>query len=81
MTIVNIHEAKTQLSRLIERALAGESLVIAKAGKPLVRLVRLEAPEASQVRRLGFMRGQMLVPEDFDQMGSAEIEAIFGGSA
>lgn len=81
MTIVNIHEAKTQLSRLIERALAGESLVIAKAGKPLVRLVRLEAPEASQVRRLGFMRGQMRVPEDFDQMGSAEIEAIFGGSA
>lgn len=81
MTIVNIHEAKTQLSRLIERALAGESLVIAKAGKPLVRLVRLEAPEASQVRRLGFMRGQMRVPEDFDQMGSAEIEAIFGGAA
>ena len=81
MTIVNIHEAKTQLSRLIERALAGESLVIAKAGKPLVRLVRLEAPEASQVRRLGFMRGQMRVPEDFDRMASAEIEAIFGGAA
>ena len=55
--------------------------MIAKAGKPLVRLVRLEAPEASQVRRLGFMRGQMRVPEDFDQMGSAEIEAIFGGAA
>ena len=81
MTIVNIHEAKTQLSRLIERALAGESMVIAKAGKPLVKLVRLEAPDASQVRRLGFMRGEMRVPEDFDQMGSHEIEAMFGGGA
>ena len=81
MTIVNIHEAKTQLSRLIERALAGESMVIAKAGKPLVKLVRLEAPDASQVRRLGFMRGQMRVPEDFDQMGNHEIEAMFGGVA
>ena len=81
MTIVNIHEAKTQLSRLIERALAGESMVIAKAGKPLVKLVRLEAPDASQVRRLGFMRGEMRVPEDFDQMGNHEIEAMFGGVA
>ena len=81
MTIVNIHEAKTQLSRLIERALAGESMVIAKAGKPLVKLVRLEAPDASQVRRLGFMRGEMRVPDDFDQMGSREIEAMFGGVA
>lgn len=81
MTIVNIHEAKTQLSRLIERALAGESLVIARAGKPLVKLVRLEAPDAAQVRRLGFMQGEIRVPEDFDRMGSQEIEALFGGAA
>lgn len=81
MTTVNIHEAKTQLSRLIERALAGESLVIARAGKPLVKLVRLEAPDAAQVRRLGFMQGEIRVPEDFDRMGSQEIEALFGGAA
>lgn len=79
MTIVNIHEAKTQLSRLIERALAGERMVIAKAGKPLVKLVRLDAPDVSQTRRLGFLRGQMQVPEDFDQMGAEQIEAMFGG--
>lgn len=79
MTIVNIHEAKTQLSRLIERALAGERMVIAKAGKPLVKLVRLDAPDASQTRRLGFLRGEMQVPEDFDQMGAEQIEAMFGG--
>jgi prevent-host-death family protein len=80
MTIVNIHEAKTQLSRLIERVLAGESLVIAKAGKPLVKLVRLDAPEGAQVRRLGFMSGEVEVPEDFDRMGRDEIEAMFGGA-
>lgn len=81
MTVVNIHEAKTQLSRLIERALAGESLVIAKAGKPLVKLVRLDAPDASRVRRLGFMQGQFRVPEDFDRMGQEEVEGLFGGAA
>ena len=81
MTVVNIHEAKTQLSRLIERAVAGESLVIAKAGKPLVKLVRLDAPDASRVRRLGFMRGEFHVPDDFDRMGQDEIEALFGVSA
>jgi prevent-host-death family protein len=80
MATVNIHEAKTQLSRLIERVLAGESLVIARAGKPLVKLVRLEAPDAGQVRRLGFMRGEIDVPADFDQMGSDDIEAMFGGA-
>ena len=81
MAIINIHEAKTQLSRLIERALAGEPMVIAKAGKPLVKLVRLDAPDASQMRRLGFLRGEIQVPDDFDQMGGPEIEAMFGGKA
>jgi len=80
MSVVNIHEAKTQLSRLIERVVSGESLVIAKAGKPLVRMVRLEAPDPSRIRRLGFMRGQFHVPEDFDHMGREDIEAMFGGT-
>lgn len=78
MTTVNIHEAKTHLSRLIERTVAGESFVIAKAGKPLVKLVRLDAPAAPRGRRLGFMRGQFRVPPDFDRMADAHIEALFG---
>lgn len=81
MRTVNIHEAKTHLSRLVEQAARGESFVIAKAGKPLVRVMPLAAPEAGQARRLGFMAGQIAVPDDFDRMGSAEIEQLFGGDA
>jgi len=81
MQTVNIHEAKTQLSRLVEQAAQGEPFVIAKAGKPLVKVMALNAPEAGQRRRLGFMAGQIAVPDDFDRMGSAEIERLFGGEA
>ena len=81
MQTVNIHEAKTHLSRLIEQAARGEPFVIAKAGKPLVKVMALSAPEAGQQQRLGFMAGQIAVPEDFDRMGSAEIERLFGGEA
>lgn len=81
MQTVNIHEAKTHLSRLIEQAVRGEPFVIAKAGKPLVKVMALHAPEAGQQRRLGFMAGQIAVPEDFDRMGSAEIERLFGDEA
>jgi prevent-host-death family protein len=79
MKTVNIHEAKTHLSRLIEEASRGESFVIAKAGKPVVKVTALSAPTGSQVRRLGFMTGQISVPDDFDQMGREEIERIFAG--
>lgn len=79
MQTVNIHEAKTQLSRLIEQAVAGDSFIIAKAGKPLVKVSRLDSPSADQVGRLGFMAGQITVPDDFDRMGSGEIERLFGG--
>ena len=78
MQTVNIHEAKTHLSRLIEQAANGEPFIIAKAGKPLVKVMSLSAPEASQVKRIGFMAGQITVPDDFDQMHSAEIESLFG---
>ncbi len=81
MKTVNIHEAKTQLSRLIEQATQGEPFIIAKAGKPLVKVTQLDAPSAGQVRRLGFMLGQIKVPVDFDQIGKAEIEALFGAGA
>ena len=77
---VNIHEAKTHLSRLVERAAKGEPFVIAKAGKPMVKVMSLDTPVAGQVRRLGFMVGQIAVPDDFDQMGSAETARLFGGN-
>jgi prevent-host-death family protein len=79
MQTVNIHEAKTHLSRLVEQAARGEPFIIAKAGRPLVKVVPLDAPEGTQVRRIGFMQGQIEVPEDFDRMGSTEIEQLFSG--
>ncbi len=80
MTTVNIHEAKTHLSRLIERAVAGEPVVIAKAGKPMVKMVRVDEPDLRQRQRLGFLRGAFIVPEDFDRMGEDEISRLFGGA-
>ena len=81
MRIVDVREAKTHLSRLIDRAAKGEPFVIAKAGKPVVKVTALDAPAAGQIRRLGFMAGQIAVPDDFDRMGSAEIERLFDGGA
>jgi len=80
MTTVNIHQAKTQLSKLVEEASNGESFVIAKAGKPMVKVTSLGAPTGGQIKRLGFLAGQISVPDDFDQMGQEEIEGMFGGA-
>lgn len=74
---VNIHEAKTHLSKLIDEAVKGESFVIAKAGKPLVKVVALNAPEKQ--KRVGFLLGEIKVPDDFDTMNSSEIDALFSG--
>jgi len=79
MTIVNIHEAKTHLSRLIARAMKGESFVIAKAGKPLVKVVPVTGGDADTVSRLGFLAGKFSVPDDFDRMGHDDIERLFLG--
>ena len=79
MIVVNIHDAKTQLSKLVERAAQGESFIIAKAGKPMVKVVPLEPAEAGTASRLGFMAGEFSVPDGFDQMGSGEIENLFTG--
>ncbi len=76
---VNIHEAKTHLSRLVDRASRGEPFIIAKAGKPLVKVVPLDAPTPKKVQRLGFISGQMAIPEDFDTMGNTEILQMFEG--
>ena len=78
MRTVNIHEAKTHLSRLVERAAKGEPFIIAKAGKPLVKVVALDAAPVAVPKRLGFMPG-IEVPDDFDTMFADEIEKVFYG--
>jgi prevent-host-death family protein len=75
---VNIHDAKTHLSRLVDRAATGEAFIIAKAGKPIVKVVPLDTPSPARVRRLGFLAGKIAVPDDFDRMGEAEIARLFG---
>jgi prevent-host-death family protein len=77
MKTVNIHQAKTQLSRLVEEAAKGEPFVIAKAGKPMVKVTALDAPVGMKVKRLGFLSGQISVPDDFDRMGEEEIARLF----
>ena len=78
MRVVNIHAAKTHLSRLVDEAVAGEAFIIAKAGKPLVQVTAIPSAEAAPSRRIGFLAGQIQVPDDFDRMGEAEIAAMFG---
>ena len=79
LKIVNIHEAKTHLSRLVEEAANGESFVIAKAGKPMVKVIRLEQEAPKPKRRLGFLEGQITVPDDIKTMFRDEIEEMFYG--
>jgi prevent-host-death family protein len=79
MKTVNIHEAKTNLSRLVERVSKGESVVIAKAGKPMVKLVPLDEGECRVTKRIGFMDGEIKVPDDFDTMGADVIIEMFEG--
>jgi prevent-host-death family protein len=79
MQTYNIHDAKTQLSKLVEMAARGESFVIAKAGKPMVKVTALDTPESSQIQRFGFMAGQMKVPDDFNTMGARDIKTLFEG--
>jgi prevent-host-death family protein len=76
MHTVNIHEAKTQLSKLVEQAAKGKPFVIAKAGKPLVKVTALDTPAAP--KRIGFLEDHVVVPDDFDQIGTEEIAALFG---
>ena len=76
MRTVNIHEAKTHLSRLVEQAARGETFVIAKAGKPMVKVVPIENP--SRRSKFGFMKGQIKIPADFDRLAQEEIEKLFG---
>lgn len=75
--IVNIHEAKTHLSRLVEQAAKGQGFIIAKAGKPMVRVLPLEAPPAK--RKLGFMAGHGIATADLKRDFAADIEEMFYG--
>ncbi|MBM3794055.1 MAG: type II toxin-antitoxin system prevent-host-death family antitoxin [Acidobacteria bacterium] len=78
MKTVDIHEAKTQLSRLVDEVVRGEAVVIAKAGRPLVQMMTVGGPPAPPAR-LGLLSGQIQTPADFDRIGESEIEMMFGG--
>ncbi len=80
MRTYNIHEAKTHLSRLIRAAAVGEPFIIARAGKPLVKVVAVSAPGPEDRSRTGFLAGRISVPDDFDRMGANEIGRMFEGS-
>jgi prevent-host-death family protein len=75
---VNIHHAKTHLSQLVEEAAKGEPFVIAKAGKPMVKVMAVDAPVAKPAKRLGFLGGRFKIPDDFDSMAEKEIRRLFG---
>ena len=81
MQTINIHEAKTNLSRLVEEAARGNVFIIAKAGKPMVKVVPIAEADAMSMEKLGFMSGEILVPDDFDALGAADIQALFEGEA
>lgn len=76
MQTINIHEAKTQLSRFVDQAAAGEEIIIARAGKPVARLVALATP-STQYRTLGLGKGQFTMPAGFDEMNREEIQRQF----
>ena len=82
MRIVNMHEAKTHLSRLVRDAENGEPFIIARAGKPVVKVISVDSAGSriqGVTHRIGFLDGQITVPDDFDHMGSAEIKKLFEG--
>lgn len=78
MTTVNIHEAKTQLSKLIEAVNSGQEVIIARAGKPVARLVAIDSAKLPP-RRLGGLEGRFTIPDDFDTMCANEIADLFEG--
>jgi len=79
MQTINIHEAKIHFSRLIEKAAHGNTFIITKAGKPLVKVVPLTEEDYHKVSRLGFMAGEIAVPDDFDTFESVHITTLFEG--
>ena len=81
MQKINIHEAKTHLSRLVDEAAKGKSFIIAKSGKPMVKVTALSAEDGECAEKLGFMSGEILTPDDFNSLGAIEITRLFEGKS
>jgi len=82
MRTINIHQAKTHLSRLVDEAEAGDSFIIAKAGKPKVKVTPIAEQSAPKMRRIGFMKGMYTLPDNYwkvDKEMDREIEKMFFG--
>ena len=79
MTTVNLPDAQAHLAELVDKAAGGESFIIARAGKPLVKVIAYERAEPHGKRRIGFMRGLFRVPDDFDSMGAEELADLLEG--
>lgn len=81
MNTVNIHEAKTHLSRLLARAAQGETVLMVKAGEPIAKLTLIDFPPVGKIRCLGFLEDVFQIPGDFDTMGSESLADDFEGEA
>ena len=79
MKTVNIHEAKTHLSKLVEHAAQGEPFLIAKAGQLMVKVMAIDGLFGKKIRWMGFMKGKISVPDNFDRMFEKEFEQMFYG--
>jgi len=80
--MINIHQAKTHLSRLVDEAEDGQPFIIAKAGKPKVKVIRLDAPDETARPRIGSMKGMFTLPENFEQIDKEldkEVERLMLG--
>jgi antitoxin (DNA-binding transcriptional repressor) of toxin-antitoxin stability system len=78
MHVYDIHEAKTNLFRLIDDAVRGEPCLISKNGVPLVKVEAIHGQQKERKRRVGFLAGKITAPGNFDRMGSTEVEGLFG---
>jgi prevent-host-death family protein len=82
MRTINIHQAKTHLSRLVDEAEQGDSFIIAKAGKPKVVVTRIDAPTGNGKRRIGSLKGMYTLPDNFEEIDKEldkEVEKLFLG--
>lgn len=82
MRTINIHQAKTHLSRLVDEAVQGDSFIIAKAGKPMVQVTRINISGTPAKRRLGMLEGLYTLPDNFDEIDKQldkEVEALMLG--
>ena len=75
----NIHAAKTHLSALVDKAAGGDAFIIAKAGKPMVKVIPY-LPQSKSQKRIGFLKDEIEIPADFDQIGQNEIIEAFEAS-